>query len=668
MNKTIEAGQTYFLRGTLAAGGSLVGDTGDTVNPAGALVLVGIHTAASNDGTLSLQAGPSQHGLYGATGATLAITGTLTNDGLIALAGGAAAPHGGGSISGAQLQDRGTLRNAGTIQIGGVTQAALQKSLDGTGAILRVNGSLANTGTVMLDGSEAAGRATSGSLIVGGVLTNSGTIWVDGGNGTASRGGLLRIDAAGTLVNSGDLVLLSSLNSYNNSTDVPLAAATLQVGGLLDNQGTIELYPGVIDDGLSQGAVLDITSTGQLTNSGLLKFFGGGFAPHFNEYGAGTAATVTNDGVLTNLGTLVIGQADVSRTPTYAATLSDVGVLTNSGLLEVQRGYGGYYGMQPGGVLAISGVLNNTGTVYVGSGSGNSGGLLTASGTINNTGVIIVAGEGGGLMNLSGVLTNQGYIQVQSGLIGNFSGGTLNVSGTLINDGTITLGFYEGNTAHSDTTNFFSHYFATLAVTGLLDNAGTVKEGMLTNTGTVIGGVIDVLDIGNGGTLVAPAGGSLLLGAPVLFYGFSQGTLAIDQQATLTCGSGVYYGQNVDFVGTSATLALTYPGSFFATIEGLRPQTTIDFLKTGVISAKATGTTLALGLATGGTLDFRLAAPLPANEMLVLQSDQHGGTDLTVTQSSNSLARASGSYGLASHERSAAQLSLVGALTAHLPS
>jgi hypothetical protein len=77
-------------------------------------------------------------------------------------------------------------------------------------------------------------------------------------------------------------------------------------------------------------------------------------------------------------------------------------------------------------------------------------------------------------------------------------------------------------------------------------------------------------------------------------------------------------------------LALGDAAAFAGVLEGLRAGEMIDFLGLDVTSAKASGTTLAIGEAGGATLDLKLASPLPAGTGLVLTSDQHGGTDLQV--------------------------------------
>ena len=289
MTKTlVDAGETSILVGVLAAGDVLVGLAGNTGEPDGAVLAV--RTSAINDGTIALAAGPSMAGAYGLGGAALRNSGTLTNNGLIALGGGAYSAAGGGPVSGARLLNDGTLINAGAVVVGGATDGGAGTQT-GTGAILRDNGVLTNTGTLSVAGETggaggAAGGAAAGTVVVAGTLDNSGKVELRGGTqpdfrGSTAAGSMLKVLATGTLANSGVLRI-------GASEGVSAAGGTLLDRGVLVNTGSILLGHQYTQYGYYAGtALLMIAAGGTLDNAGMLVAGAGKYGPYETSGGYG---------------------------------------------------------------------------------------------------------------------------------------------------------------------------------------------------------------------------------------------------------------------------------------------------------------------------------------------------------------------------------------------
>ena len=649
MTRTVAAGQTFGLHGTLSAGHTLIADSGIPAYPDGALIAV--HGTASNQGTIHLLAGPGYRNLDGATGATLRVTGLLTNAALIEAAGGTDAVGRRGAVSGAavEIAHTGSITNTGTILLDGAgTRYGFHHDGATSGALLRDNGALTNDGNLSIRGSYVGGNDSSATVVVAGVLTNAGVIEVGSGMATYSRyyglsdaqGGLFRVLTTGTVINNG--VFEVGPSSVEERYIEPPGAATLQIGGQFTNLGTLDLLNGSAR--YSQGSQATITGTGTLLNQGLLSVSGGGSGGSEYNFSASTPATLTNDGVLINPGTIDVNSG--------GNTLIDNGVLTNDGTIDVQGCFLNYYDYDKFGLLNVAGTLTNAGTLQIGAGDndgyryGALGAILLDTGTIDNTGTITLEGQNpydssassGATLSDVGVLTNAGQIILDSfgGFEGHFGAAALlEVAGTLTNDGTIAVGVYSDFVGYGGV--------GTMSVSGLLENAGTVNGyGVLINTGTIASGgsgvttgVITTTTLENSGTIEVAPSGAFLIDSNIFGVSYHAGALDIDAHATLTLGGSVASVETVDFAGIHSTLALSKLTAFYGTIAGLAPQTTIDFLHTGVTSAHAAGTTLALGLAAGGTFDLALAAPLASYATLTLAGDGNGGTDLLVARSTN---------------------------------
>ncbi len=275
-------------------------------------------------------------------------------------------------------------------------------------------------------------------------------------------------------------------------------AHTLTIAGALTVNQSGNLY--LSNDSMTAGA--------SSTNFGTLAI----------EYGS----AVQVNGDFTNVTTLNMGQANDSGNNTLAIS----GTLNNAGTMNV-----GYQVVGAGGegtIVAAS--LNNTGTITLARGLGSTSLQVTGNGT--NTGTISVTSAAA--FSLAGSLTNSGTLQTEPGGFGccetitlgtltNTSTGTLSLApddsvatiGTLQNQGQINLDGYQGeggSTLHvtadaNNTGTIILESIVTMSVAGTLTNGAAAEINLrddgdslsaanLSNSGTInLGGWADSLQV-----------------------------------------------------------------------------------------------------------------------------------------------------------------------------
>jgi hypothetical protein len=665
MKTVVYSGETYTLRGTLAAGDGLLALTGGVIRVRG---------HATSDGTIGLAGAMAG----GAAGAALLVSGTLTNDGLISVAGGY-------DGAGGTIDDTGLLTNAGRIVVGA--------GANSYGALLNIDlgATLDNTGRLSVDANFASGQtglaAPGGRLVDNGMLVNGGILVVDGGVGENS--GDFPAAAAivsGTLQNLGQITLRGGDgNGYGTYLGYG-GGGTLDVTGLLNNGGTIGVdhTPAVFRGSPGRAGVL--IDAGRVMNSGLIQLETGNFASYL--YGQALGGTMVVLGQLTNSGVVDVqggqgGQyySDVS----FGALLLDQGQMANTGTIDI----GGRSAVPPssfydgsGGTLADVGVLTNQGLIVVGAGTSAGDALLSVSSTLDNDGSLVVAGgstrygDTGGTLSVSGTLVNAGTLVLSGGTgnaltpgidngaqallgagssVGNLyglivvgggaaygygggatgpaSGATLSIWGYFSNNGTIDV--QPGGTAYRDDPggggvlvdsgslfNFgaiaidggrapgyaASGYgaSATVAAGGELINDGTVTVGAGQSTygagGT--GGVLDVVgQLDNEGTLLVGGqmAGSYANGSAGLVT--VSGTLINDALIVLQGGTGA---------GGAGGITVTATGTLIndGTIEGRGTVTTVGALSGHGVFELQAGSVVAFGgsVGAGETISFLAGA------------------------------------------------------------
>ena len=467
-NTTVNDGTSGRI---LAASGSIVnletGTTvaGGTINSAGsgevivaysnAATLDGSAHALSNLGTFAVQD-------YG----TLSLLGSIVNTGTIALqstndatylvaAGSTVSLTGTGTvllsdnannyITGATASDtlvnvNNTISGAGQLGYGTLTLVnAAAGVIDATGSnalVLNTGSVLANTGLI-----EATGL---GGLIIQNTAINDST----GGTILAGTGSTVNLESGTTIV--GGTVNSAGTGAvivaYNNLATLDGSAHALTNLGTLAVQdyGTLSLLGTIINS-----AAITLGSTNDATQllfgpggptPGTVTLTGGGsvtLSDNANNYllGAITGDALVNfNNTISGAGQLGDGQlvltndATINATGTNALFLQTGNTVTNNALIEA-TGAGGLI-LQNDTVSNASGtVLAANSAVSLQNGATILGGLVEATGT----GVVQVGyGETGTLSSAAGAIILEGQVQATDY-------GTLAVTGTIDNTGTISL-------------------------------------------------------------------------------------------------------------------------------------------------------------------------------------------------------------------------------------
>ena len=346
--------------------------------------------------------------------------------------------------------------------------------------------SLVVKGDAIIDSGSDLSLITSGdsgndptmhvSLIVNGTLYNNGSLYSIGGNEARKTYGSFAIN---NFVNNGSFWFDSpnALNgTFNNVTQTGGSFQQLAIndfhingtltvsGGTIINNDTIVV--GTDSGKFSVGQVLNLAG-GSVSNLSVLTHVGGSILASSGSYGIGTLNK--SNGSLTNQATLTITNFNQSN-----------GTAANSGNLTL--GSANLYG-----TLANTGTLSLTGTV-------TSRGNLTSSGTLSNRGNWTETAH----YAISGSLNNTGSVNFQNGF--EFAAnGRLNSSGTLQTNNAAnifdSLG-RQGQTALSTVslqaalpeesktalTDLFRHYVSGTVAQSLIDHA-TFTGGKVIVTG-----------------------------------------------------------------------------------------------------------------------------------------------------------------------------------------
>jgi hypothetical protein len=406
------------------------GDGGSGLTIGGALANTGIATIGNtalsasttvaatslvNSGTLALQGNAASGS---AEQATLDITGAApaTVTGTIIVAGDADLEFARGGItaigSGALLE----LDSAGARITIGATNSALSKlaTSSGTfqlrgnngngagGASVTTTKGFTNNGTLQIDNAEG----DSGSrLTIGGKLTNDGTIVV----GNTELSGSTTVSAT-SLINNGSLTLQG--NNSTGTTD----QATLDVASAASVSGDINVS-GDADLEFASGAITAIGTGAELTLDG---------AQARISVGNGTTSALSrlaaNNGSLALRGSNGNGAGGVSlTTPTSFA---------NDGTLQVDSFVG-----DGGCSLTIGGRLTNAGTMVVGNTELSAPTMVGATSLINNGSLILQGNIGTGTtdqvtLDIASAASVSGDINVSGDADLEFASGAITAIGT----------------------------------------------------------------------------------------------------------------------------------------------------------------------------------------------------------------------------------------------
>ncbi len=522
---------------SLTIGGALTNNSSVTIGNSGLTASTTVATGAlTNNATLTLTSGAAH--------AALKVGGGLTNASSFGLDD--EFSSGTTGSGGSSLTVTGVLTNSGTLQLGS-TQLNLTRATTATAA------GLANTGTIDLFGGVAAnGGSARASLIIGAVAPS---VWT----GTAQLSGNALLEFTGGSIQtiaSGASLSLNGAQAFVADKAKPTSNGAL--AGLTTNFGTLNL-----DSSFSASGGSSLTLTGVLTNGGTLNVGNSSMTK---------AATVTAAG-LVNTGTVNLtggtARATLNIDAPAPGTLDGTYNLAGNALLEFAGG--GVTTIDHGAALSLTGALALVALSSKLTSNSALAGLTTVAGTFDL--------EGGAKFSLTGGLTNTGSLDVDTTF--GQGGSSLTIGGTLNTSNTFDIGNSELTAATKATLGALTNTGsigvnggngtdtnkATLTLSGASSNGGF----MAINTGGVLtlGGTLTVTDSLslNGGTV----SGGTLAGAGTIETGFDQtGTLnhvTIAAGATFTAQFGSTLGDNAVTVagamtgGNSATLSFLNHGT-----------------------------------------------------------------------------------------------------------
>lgn len=603
--KITGSGQNFNNNGTLTAentftnSANITGNSGSTLNiKAGGEttgnitqdnIKIGGSTFAANGTTITSNVKFENSAALTGTG-TLSIkdgssTGTI-NMGTVSVS---------GSYENKNTLTAGTLNNSGTITNTSTIKAIVNNST----AASKIEG--ANGGIEFLAGSTNYGTIEQTIVTVTGDLTNTGTLTANGEftNNASITGdnGALNINAGGKSSGSINQKDVSIAGAFTNSSSITASNSFSNIGTLTNNgsitaQGTFENNGGTIsttttEDGKGSLTVKNGSNNGTINLNSVTFAAGGEFENAINQ--AITAATMTNNGNLTNKGSL-IATTEFSNTSTISGTGSlrvqtagsNSGTIsldtltidkdfTNTSTGQIQNTQttvesGGNFtneGTITGGTVNVEGEFTNSGTI--------SGGTTTVSGTLTNNKTIensaVTVDAGGQLTNnkdiTGGSITANG--KFENGTGGTVTNSTVTINGTgdanaSTNSGTITGGTVK---VEGEFTNSGTISGGTTTVSGTLTNEGTISNSETTVGGTASDGSTVSGTLNNTGTIT---GGSLTVNAGSSVN--NSGTMGDSLNLTINKDGQVTVGGEDAVLSTTGQIAIETGGSIVITEGG----------------------------------------------------------------------------------------------------
>ncbi len=258
--------------------------------------------------------------------------------------------------NGAAVTTTGAFTNLGSLEISSVSKGLFSSST--------IGGNLLNVGSVSVE----AGSVGGSSMTINGVLTNNGIF--DAGGTNAERTTTIVTNG---LVNTGTgtIAMASSPTSAFRTLLYVKAAAGFGTAGVLTGSVSLMGYAGVT---FASGQISAIQ--GSLSLSGASAFL--------NSGGATAGANSALKGLKTIIGSLSLDSG---------SGVTTTGALSNSGSINLDSYYSAYYGASGGGSsLTVGGVLTNAGTLTIGNSDLLGADTVTVA-AIANTGVIDVTGN-----------------------------------------------------------------------------------------------------------------------------------------------------------------------------------------------------------------------------------------------------------------------------------
>jgi fibronectin-binding autotransporter adhesin len=688
----IAAGSTLTLSGTGSAFAGAVTGTGTLAFSGGTDKLSAGTSLAVSD--LSLSSGATASlawslayagDLSEAAGTTFALNSyALTLSGAGSTIAGAITGTAGGGLTfsgGSQAFDSGATLTTAKWTLSGTDAVALDENLAYGGTFAAGAGTtvtIASGDTLTLNGvatiaDKISGTGslafTGGSQTLNGGTTLAGSGWTISGSdavkldASVSYGGPFSAGAGTTLtIASGDTLTLTGASTFAGSTagagtlELSFGAETFEAGahfgslvslhsaaqatvnGAVSISGALSETAGTA---IAIGGTLTLSGTGSafagaVTGTGTLAFSGG-----TDKLSAGTNLAVSDlslsSGATASLAWSLAYAGDLNEAAgttfalgPYTLTLSGAGstisgAITGAGDLTLS---GGSQAFDSGATLTTAKwTLSGTDTVALNENltyAGTYSQAATTSFTIAASDTLALTGAA----SLAGTVTGAGIVSVSNATVsGLVVGGTLDDLGTVHQTGLVTIGDSSGDAATLSIASGDSYDIGANVNIAIGTSAASVIDDnglLIKNAGTGISDIaLSVVDNGQ----VEVATGTLELSKAVT----GSGTMTVEAGATLELGSSAAATLGLTFGGAGATLALTNPAGFAATIAGFAATDKIDLVNIAATAATLeTGDKLVITDGTTTVATLQLTGTYTGYAFNTV-ADGHGGTDITAT-------------------------------------
>ena len=428
-----------------------------------------------------------------------------------------------------------------------------------------------------------------------------------------------------TKTKAGTLSLLTA-NDYTGATILAGGVTSVNLlanAGVASSIGAASVAPGNL-----------VLSSTTLNTSATLNYTGG-TATSSRGFTAGgaDAAIAVGSGVNLTLGGQVVGNTGSSFNKQGPGTLT----LSNA---SVTLGAAGQVNEVLAGTLAFTGTASVPGELWVGSVPGASANLIVNSGSLN-VGSWLALGRGNGNSGLLSTITATNSTIVCSNFSTGFDNGLPNDSDQTV---TVTNTTWTNNGATllaesaNSTTNMTIGGTSVFNANGRMQMAfGTdsVANVTIQDSGSLVqnGGWLSIGNSNNGvGTMTVKDSGNLSTNVDINVSDVdtSNGTLNIQNNATVSATALVFVGKNGGTTGTVNMSGGTFTSSTYITI-GRRPGSTGSFnLSGGTVSQTEVGAGFAVGENGNGTLTVSGTGTLDINGGGLYLSAEGTGTSHSV--------------------------------------
>ena len=667
----------HFL---LARGAGTLHLAGKSLALSGAALLDGAidNAGSSTPGALVVSGSADANGLVLTGPAELLDTGTITQDGALALDPAASVVIAAGAtydiLAGIGIAGTGAaaLTNSGLFEkTGALGASTIDANFANSGTILAARGTIALAGGAndtlggTLTGAGAIDLEPSGTAtLANGVVLSVATLALGGGNvalgGSESYAGRFILAPAAILTPNGFALTLSGTATLAGELNGGLVTilGTAQANGLiLAGGGTLDDARLIAQDGMvtlgtaasdtptiviDPGATYDILTDVNINSHADAAIANRGL---FEKSGANGISYVFAD--IANTGTIAVAEGTLAL---RAGTADLGGRITGAGALALDSA--GIFTLDSGLTLDVAALgLYGGGNILLESSRSYTGcATLGPATTLDLMGHVLSLD---GIVGLDGVVAGAGTLAVQGSADANglvlAGAAVLNVIGTIAQDGAVTLG------TGADMAQLNIETAATydlIADVGLAanGNVGANNGGLfektagsgtsmvataVTNTGTIAatsGTLALTGSVVNDG-LMRVAGGELVVGQSLGADAGHSGTIAIGAGGEVLLQGAVSSAQAIAFAGAPGILALAAPTSLAAAIGGFGHGDTIDLVgatfTSGADVVSFTNQVLAVSNAGTTIASLHLAGAYGAAEFQLADDGAHG-TAITI--------------------------------------